>query len=231
MSSSARPGRVIRAAQNKDDVFLLGEDVRASVPTPAPLATAAEVLLAADARAAEIVASAEAQAAQLVAQATAEASAIREAAFNEGVEAGRAAAEQQVRDYLDVVRAAANEGKAVRDAIADQASALVARAVALATRRIVAEYYEADPARTALACAEALRAVSGQEVLALRVNPTVASAVKTALLDAAHYVQPDEGVEIGGCVIDLRHGTLDATLDARLSLMEIALTEAGGGDQ
>jgi flagellar biosynthesis/type III secretory pathway protein FliH len=41
-------------------------------------------------------------------------------------------------------------------------------------------------------------------------------------------VRPDDAVEAGGCIIDLRNGTIDATLDARLSLMELALREAGG---
>jgi flagellar biosynthesis/type III secretory pathway protein FliH len=52
--------------------------------------------------------------------------------------------------------------------------------------------------------------------------------IQAWLADAARYVRPDEGVAIGGCIIDLRNGTLDASLDARLSLMDLALGEAAG---
>jgi flagellar biosynthesis/type III secretory pathway protein FliH len=33
---------------------------------------------------------------------------------------------------------------------------------------------------------------------------------------------------MGGCLIDVRNGTIDASLDTRLSLMELALRDAGG---
>ena len=92
----------------------------------------------------------------------------------------------------------------------------------------VREMYEADPGRTARICADALRAASGQEVLAIRVNPGVVDSVRAALHGAEEYVRPDQGIAIGGCIIDLENGTIDATLDARLTLIEAALADAGG---
>jgi flagellar biosynthesis/type III secretory pathway protein FliH len=35
-------------------------------------------------------------------------------------------------------------------------------------------------------------------------------------------------VAIGGCLVDVRDGLIDATVDARLDLMELALSAAGG---
>jgi flagellar biosynthesis/type III secretory pathway protein FliH len=231
MSSSHKAGRVIRAARSEDDVFVLGETVR-SVPAPAAIATATEVLAAAERQAADILALARSEADTLVANAQAEAATIettaRETGYREGFAAGRQAALAELEQCLALARQAASEGKAIRDSVAEQSAAVVARATALATRRIVGEYYEADPERTALACADALRAAAGQEILAIRVHPGVAGSVQATLVDVAAYIRPDESVAIGGCIIDLRHGTLDATLDARLSLMDLALNEAGG---
>ncbi|HEY0838793.1 MAG TPA: FliH/SctL family protein [Vulgatibacter sp.] len=231
MSSLPRWGRVIRAARSDDEVFVLGETVR-SVPVPATIATATEVLAAADREAAELLSRARGEADALLANAHAAAGAIeataRDAGYGEGFAAGRQAALAELEQCLALARQAASEGKAIRDSLAEQAAAVVARATALATRRIVGEYYEADPARTALACADALRAAAGQEILAIRVHPGVLGTVQAMLVDVAAYVRADESVAVGGCIIDLRHGTLDATLDARLSLMDLALSEAGG---
>ena len=76
---------------------------------------------------------------------------------------------------------------------------------------------------------DAVRSAAGQEILSIRVNPGALDRVRASLVDVAGYVQPDDGIELGGCVIDLRDGTIDATLDARLDLMELALTSAAGG--
>lgn len=231
MSSSVRPGRVIRSAPG-DDLFVLGQSTRARIPTEGTLATAASVIDAAEREAeraaASIIAGAEERAAAIIAEANASASSVRDAAHAEGFATGQAEATGETQACVQLIQRAANEGKAVRDQIAEQASAVVARAVSLALRRLTGEYYEAAPERTAAACAEALRAAAGQQVLSIRVNPAASTAVQAALSDAASYVRPDGAVAIGGCIIDLRNGTIDATLDARLALMELALREAGG---
>jgi flagellar biosynthesis/type III secretory pathway protein FliH len=60
------------------------------------------------------------------------------------------------------------------------------------------------------------------------VHPGLVQAVEASLTEAAGYVKPDDAIEAGGCIVDLRNGTIDATLDTRLSLMDLALREAGG---
>lgn len=224
MNSSAKAGRVLRAARDHEDIFVLGESHPASLVPHASIATAGEIKGAAEGRAADIVELAESQAAAIIAAANASA----HAAYQDGYRAGHAAADTEVSELLSIARAAAGDGKAIRDSLASESAAVVARAAALATRRIVGEYYELDPERTAIACAEALRAASGQDVLSIRVHPTLANSLRATLTDAAAYIRPDDSVEVGGCVIDLRHGTLDASLDARLSLMDLALAEASG---
>lgn len=228
MNSSARARRVLRAAPEHDDVYVLGEGAHETAPLQGTVATVQDMLAAAARKAEAVVAEARRQAEQIVAEARANADAVRQAATQQGFQAGQAEAIEEVKGALDLVRHAAREAKAVRDDIASQSGAVVARATGLALRRVVGEYYEAEPERTAIACAEALRAVAGQEILSIRVNPGLVSRVQARLTDAAGYVRPDASVEIGGCIIDLRHGTLDATLDARLSLMDLALAEAAG---
>jgi flagellar biosynthesis/type III secretory pathway protein FliH len=219
---------VIRAARSDEDVFVLGEGVRRSVPADATLASVAAVLEATDRRADALIEIAEEQAETIVAEARAAADAVRAEAYEAGHAAGAARAESEAEAALALIRSAASEGEAIRDQIANQAAGLVARAVSLALRRIVGEYYEADPTRTVAACAEALRAAAGQDVVSIRVHPGLAQAVEASLTEAAGYVKPDDAIEAGGCIVDLRNGTIDATLDTRLSLMDLALREAGG---
>jgi flagellar biosynthesis/type III secretory pathway protein FliH len=219
---------VIRAARSDEDVFVLGEGVRRSVPADTTLASVAAVLEATDRRAEALIEVAEEQAETIVAEARAAADAVRAEAYEAGHAAGAARAESEAEAALALIRSAASEGEAIRDQIANQAAGLVARAVSLALRRIVGEYYEADPTRTVAACAEALRAAAGQDVVSIRVHPGLAQAVEASLSEAAGYVKPDDAIEAGGCIVDLRNGTIDATLDTRLSLMDLALREAGG---
>lgn len=224
MNSSAKRGRVIRAAGEHEDIFILGESRPGSLVPHASIATAGEIRGAAELRSADIIEEARQQAASIVAAAHASADSVRDAAYRDG----HLEAANEVAQLIQLARAAASDGKAIRDSIASESAAVVARAAALATRRIVGEYYATDPERTALACAEALRAASGQDVLSMRVHPGLVDSLRATLTDASAYIRPDGSVEVGGCIIDLRNGTLDASLDARLSLMDLALAEAAG---
>jgi len=227
MSSSANRGRLVRAVRDDEEVFVLGSS-RLAVAHGGAVSTASDLIAAAEVRAAAIIEAAADEARRLTAEAENQAAAVRADAYDSGLEVVRREVFEQFNVHLALVRNAADEGKAIRDSVAAQSAALVARAVALATRRIVGEYYEADPDRTAAACADALRAAAGQEILMIRVNPAAVGHVRAALADVARYVRPDEGVEVGGCIVDLKHGTIDAALDTRLSLMELALGHAGG---
>ncbi len=232
MCSWSKPGRVLRDASADDEVFVLAEQSRPAMHIPGALARAEDLLAAAERDAAQLLADARARANAILEEATATATLVRDTAYQEGHREGYAAGEQAARaeleQCLELVRHAAAEGKAIRDSIVDEASAVIARAVSIATRRIVADYYAADPERTASAVADALRAAAGQQIVSIRVNPAVEHTVRSRLADAAAYVRPDSAIEIGGCAIDLQHGTIDATLDTRLSLLDAALADAGG---
>lgn len=218
--------RILRAPRDDGEVFVLDGEHRQTFPVPEPIASADDVIRAAEHRAAEIIAAAREEAERILAEAQAAADDVRERARGAGYDAGRAAAEQEFRAHLELVRAAAREGVAIRDEIVAQAGDVIAKAAALATRRLVADHYRADPEKTAAICAEAVRLASSQEILRIRVNPGVAAAVEAALGDMAGYIVADSAVAIGGCLVELRDGLIDATLDARLDLAERALRDA-----
>lgn len=229
MSSSARPPRVIRAAatQPETEVFIVGASTPA-VPVDAPLATAADLITAAEERAAAIIAAAEERAAAIIAAANEHVAAAAAQAARAVSEEARAAVEREAAELLALIRTAANEGLAIREQVVASAATVLTEAVVVAVRRIVGHAYTTDPALTVAACEEAVRAAAGQELLSIRVNPGIEAEVTIALADLGAYVRPDAAVEIGGCIVDLRNGTIDATLDARLSLAELAIRRAGG---
>ena len=231
MSSLARAPRVIRStvSNGDDDVVVLGGVTQRHVlPGVGPVATATEIIGAADSRSNQIIAEAELQAAAIINDARTRAGEIAANARQEGMDQGMLAAQADAEALLSLLREAAANGVAIRDQLAEEAMGVVTRAVLTAIRRIVGEYYEEDPGRTVAAVADALRSASSQEIVSIRVNPEVESAVKATLVDVAHYVRPDASLGVGGCIIDLRHGAIDATLDSRVSLMELAIQAASG---
>ncbi|MEO8540265.1 MAG: FliH/SctL family protein [bacterium] len=226
--------RVFRSEASEEDVFVIGEPLQRTISAEGPLTTVSNLLDGAKRRGEQAIADAAGEASGIVESARAEADAIREEARRSGYEAGVASGhlkvDQEVAAYLETIREAAAEGVAIRDGLIDEAMPAIARAIAMATRRVVGAAYEADPSLIVDACSDAVRAAAGQQILSIRVNPEALETVRAGLLDVAEYVRPDTAIELGGCVIDLRGGSIDATLDARLSLMDLALQSAGGGE-
>jgi len=214
---------------SEEDVVVLGGVAQRNVlPGVGPIATAGEIVASAEVRGAGVLAEAEARAAAILAEAHATAAAITANAREQGIQQGLHEAEREAEQLLGLLREAASEGVAIRDQVAGEAMSIITRAVLVAVRRIVGEFYDDDPARTVAAVSDALRSASGQEIVSIRVNPTVEPMVKAALVDVTNYIRPDEGIAVGGCVIDLRNGLIDAALDSRLSLMELAIQNSAG---
>lgn len=228
MSSSASR-RIYRAEATEDDVFVVGGVAREFVAADGPVTTVTSLLDGARRRAEQIVEEANAGAEAILRRAEEAAGAVTREAQEAGMAEGARLAEQTAMECLELLRAAANDGLAIRDAMIQEAMPAIARAVAMACRRVVGGAFEADPSLTADACADAVRAAAGQQILAIRVHPEAAEPVRATLVDVAEFVQSDSAVALGGCLIDLRNGAIDATLDARLNLMEMALRDAGGG--
>ena len=227
MSSSVNR-RIFRSPEAEEDVVVVGESVRRRLDSDDPIATVTTLLAGANQRVEAIVAEARARAEAIVAEAGAEVAAASDEGRRAGYQAGLEAAEKAAAAHLDTIRIAAADGLSIRAAMIDDAMPTIARAVAMACRRVVGAAFEADPSLAADACSDAVRMAAGQEIISIRVSPAALDTVRTSLVDVASYVIPDEAVEMGGCVIDLHKGTIDATLDSRLELMELALRAAGG---
>lgn len=231
MSLSPRASRILHAPEPSPDAFVLDGRARSTLSTGSPVASAEAIIAAAGQRAKDIVAAAEAEGARIISAATADAASVTAAAHEAGHAEGCARAIDDAARLVDFIRAIADEGRILRDQVAAEAAPVVARATAFAVRRVVGEYYQQDPARTMAAVEDAIRASSGQQIVCIRVNPGLAGSIRARLTDLDRYILPDDAVEIGGCVIDLEGGTLDASLDARLRLVELALGRAAGEEQ
>jgi flagellar assembly protein FliH len=231
MSSSPKRGRIVQPQYAGEDVFVLGQQARRAIDHPQAVATASALVSAAEARGRR----AEAEAEEIIAEAHVQAASIVEEARRQGFEAGRAEgradAETEVRHHMEIIRRAAEEGRSIRDGIVEQSAAVIARAAMLVVRRIVGDYYDADPAATATAAEQAARAASTQQILSVRVHPSVVGSVQARLADLSDVVVGDSAIEIGGCVVDVAHGSIDATLEGRVSMMEMALQRASGSVQ
>lgn len=220
--------RILRSPTSEEDVFVIGETVRVDLPANGEgYATVTRMMEDVRQQAEGVLAEAHTAAEAIVANALAERDSMRTAGRAEGF----AAAQAEAAEQLALIRVAASEGIAIRDAMIAEGMPAIARAIAMATRRVVGAAYEADPALVADAVSDAVRAAAGQQILAIRVSPDALDTVRAALVDVADYVRADTAVEMGGCIVDLRGGTIDATLDARLNLMELALRAAGGGGE
>lgn len=239
MSSSPRHSRILRSTVSESDVFVLGQSARRSMPASGPVADALSLVRTAEERAAQVIADAESRAAAIVANAERQAAAVSDEAraaghaegYSAGHEEGNAAAREELSGHVELVRKAAAHGRDVRDQLAEQAASVVARATMLATRRVVPGYYDEDPARTVAVVQDAIRAAAGQEIVSVRVHPGAFERATSSLVDASTYVLSDDAVSLGGCIINLKEGTLDASLESRLDLMELALSRAGGEPQ
>lgn len=166
----------------------------------------------------------------LVSRAREEADSIREAARNEGYQAGleQARAEiQQVRESFEMFMSAP---QAVYEQIAPD---ILQISVDIA-QKIIKKETEEDPQVLINTIIDVLKGLSKDEnKISLRVNPVQADVVKQQVpeilnlagLDAKVSVLADEEVTEGGCLVTTANGIVDATIETQLSVIYEALKE------
>ena len=224
MSLSDKRRHIYTASSDAGEVYVVAGTARREIPTERTLASAAEIIAAAERRGDEIVADAQQRADAIAADTDAAMADVREAARQEALQA----VESEFKELMEIVRAAAREAKSVHDDIVSEAALTIARATTIAVQRMVADYYEADPGRTAAVCAEAVRAAAGQRILRVRVHEAALQSVQASLVHDGVPAVSDSSVTIGGCIVDLEAGTIDATLESRLDLLDVALADDAG---
>ena len=166
----------------------------------------------------------------LVSRAREEADSIREAARNEGYQAGleQARAEiQQVRESFEMFMGAP---QAVYEQIAPD---ILQISVDIA-QKIIKKEIEEDSQVLINTIVDVLKGLSKDEnKISLRVNPVQADVVKQQVpeilnlagLDAKVSVLADEEVTEGGCLVTTANGIVDATIETQLSVIYEALKE------
>lgn len=166
----------------------------------------------------------------LVSRAREEADSIREAARNEGYQAGleQARAEiQQVRESFEMFMGAP---QAVYEQIAPD---ILQISVDIA-QKIIKKETEEDPQVLINTIIDVLKGLSKEEnKISLRVNPVQVDVIKQQIpeilniagLDAKVSVLADEEVTEGGCLVTTANGIVDATIETQLSVIYEALKE------
>lgn len=166
----------------------------------------------------------------LVSRAREEADSIREAARNEGYQAGleQARAEiQQVRESFEMFMSAP---QAVYEQIAPD---ILQISVDIA-QKIIKKETEEDPQVLINTIIDVLKGLSKEEnKISLRVNPVQVDVIKQQIpeilniagLDAKVSVLADEEVTEGGCLVTTANGIVDATIETQLSIIYEALKE------
>jgi flagellar biosynthesis/type III secretory pathway protein FliH len=174
-------------------------------------------------------------AAGLLRDAEGEAVAIRQRAYiegrAEGEADGRAAARADLLIELQTLQAVGLEVAAVRESILRGSEAELVELTAEAARAVVGEAVARDPALVTTSVRRALDRAAGRNVLRVRVNPADASIVSAyldhtpATANGTWDVSPDGAITVGGCVIDIDGGEIDARLDVQLDVVINALRE------
>jgi flagellar assembly protein FliH len=126
------------------------------------------------------------------------------------------------------LRAAADELAARRKALIEEVQPQAVRlAIAIAGRLVMREL-ETDAPVALAAAREALQGISSADVVRIRLNPNdrerLADALRGELGGDGVEITADGSVGRGGCVVDTRFGTIDATIDTRWAKMVAALT-------
>ena len=190
-----------------------------------------EILASAERRGREILAEAEREARVTLDRAEFErASTIQQAqqqGYQEGFAAGQATAQEEMTQALQLVRAVGGDAKTLRDTVLADTEPQILRLTAAATRRVVGGLVERHPELVQEAVRRALLLTGDQEVLRLRVHPESMQLVTARFGpdEEGWEVQGDEGLALGGCIIDTAAGLIDASIEGQTAELTSAWQE------
>ncbi len=166
--------------------------------------------------------------ASILARANEEADGIREAAHQEGVQQGLAAAalqfEETVSGVLDALHAVSGELRQARETFLSTLEPQVLQLVSAITSRILRREAETDFNVVQGTVRAALEYLVERERVVIRLNPKDFAEMRERNIDlAAHVdgvsdlvVSPDEKVAPGGCMVETVTMTVDARLEEQL---------------
>lgn len=163
---------------------------------------------------------------------------VREA-YERGLTEGRAAAEREFSELTHVFRNAVDAfNQARQEMVGGLDEHVVVLALAIARRVIDREVHDADTLRGILL--RALGQMPDRSGTRARLNPADLAMLEAnreriqasgSPLPEELVLSPDSGVNRGGCLLEGPHGSVDATIDSQLTLIEEALRSCNGPDR
>lgn len=220
---------LIRNSRQRDDavVYTGGESGGAR------LVAAEDTLTESHTVATTIIAEATEQAEQLLAAARGDIAALRVQAYEEGFRQGHAeaaaAVEERVRGHLELLSIAAADVKTMRALVLRNTERDAIELVLDIVRKILGERAAADPLYAVELAEQALARAGNQNVVRIRVHPERREIVAAAFAERhdaagnAIEVADDQRLDLGGCVIDLRAGLVDASISTQFEETSRAL--------
>jgi flagellar assembly protein FliH len=154
---------------------------------------------------------------------------VKEEAYQEGFTAGRAAAEQGLRNRFAEVAKALLALETVRDRIRREAeNDQVAIALAVA-RRILRREIHLDPLALKGLVSAAMEKLQGQKILRVIADPTLREGLAQALQEVAAGdavdIVCDPALEPGSLLFETSRGRLDGSFESQLSEIESGLID------
>jgi len=153
----------------------------------------------------------------------------RRDAFNEGVAAGRAEAEEQIRPAIDGIARTITELTRMREVVRQEAAEdLVHLAVSIAAR-VIHRSVAVDPDALAGLVNAAFTKLQSREIHRVRMHPGMESLVQKCLEQCEsprHLVlSPDASMKPGELFFETTQGALDASVDTQLREIERGLID------
>jgi len=170
-----------------------------------------------------------AQIAQLQRQAEQRIREAHAAGIKEGETAGRNRAAAELQPVIDRLGRAIEEISALRARLRREAEGDMVKLSLAIARRILRRELAVDPDALHGLVLAALEKLQGQEILRVRVHPSLAAAVtasvRKALAPALVEVIPDASREPGAVVFETANGNLDASIESQFQEIERGLTD------
>ena len=201
------------------------------------VATAAAMIGDAERQALDIIEAARREATAVVQQAETERSRVfaesRAEGLRTGLTEGTEAVAQETSQLLATIRAAAQSGQQLRDALVAGAERQVVELALEVARKILGHRARMEPELVLEMARKAMARTNYEEIVRIRVNPdqlALTGAMFAKLPDGADLLaEGDAGIDLGGCVVDTRAGMIDARLDTQVDQVGnvlLALTAA-----
>lgn len=151
------------------------------------------------------------------------------AGVQEGENAGRSRASGELQPLMERLARTIDELSQTRSVLRREAESDMVKLSLAIARRVLRRELAVDPEALHGLVLAALEKLQGQDLCRVKVHPSHAGTVKTALQKTvtgnAIEVIPDASREVGTVIFETQRGNLDASVDSQLQEIERGLTD------